>query len=221
MKWVFWAWDRKLDFTQFRGCIDIQWNILSQSSCSLSARMYVMVFQDQHTLPKWNILSEWVCWSWENISLLVGVLVLEDHYEQRENKSFETEYCISGQYRHTYKQREQASHSFTVCEYVCLIVQDPSFLSQARKTHFEACALWKTTENVTYWSNGELSKLSKIFFQDQHTLPKWNILSERIFHFGWVCWSWEDHYIHMSRERTRALRQNISGQYSEFDVFSL
>ena len=35
-------------------------------------------------------------------------------------------------------------------------------------------------------------------FQDQHTLPKWNILSqssycrfERIFHFGRVCWSWK------------------------------
>ena len=37
-----------------------------------------------------------------------------------------------------------------------------------------------------------------VSFQDQHTLPKWNILSElkiffeRIFHFGRVCRSWKE-----------------------------
>ena len=35
---------------------------------------------------------------------------------------------------------------------------------------------------------------------------------ERIFHFGRVCWSWKA-ITYIQAERTRALRQNISGQY--------
>ena len=35
---------------------------------------------------------------------------------------------------------------------------------------------------------------------------------ERIFHFGRVCWSWKSNS-YIRTERTRALRQNISGQY--------
>ena len=63
-------------------------------------------------------------------------------------------------------------------------------------------------------------------FQDQLTLPKWNILSdqikyiafslaciqaERIFHFMRVWSSWKI-ITYIWAERTRALRQNISGQ---------
>ena len=58
----------------------------------LSARMYVMVFQEQHTLPKWNILPLLIYEQAirQNISLCEGVLVLEDHYihMSRENKTF-------------------------------------------------------------------------------------------------------------------------------------
>ena len=67
-----------------------------------------------------------------------------------------------------------------------------------------------------------------LVFQDQHTLPKWNIPSyqiqyiacslarlwaKRIFHFGRVCWSWKTNtYIWAEREQATmtALRQNIS-----------
>ena len=54
--------------------------------------MYVLAFQDQRTLPKWNILSD--CLSVykqrENISLREGVLVLEGQYihMNREKMSF-------------------------------------------------------------------------------------------------------------------------------------
>ena len=86
----------------------------------LSARMHVMVFQDQHTLTKWNILSNCllIYKQRENISLWEGVMVLEDHYihTNRENKSFETEYCCP---IHTYEQRE--CHSY---QYIHKIVQN-------------------------------------------------------------------------------------------------
>ena len=57
-------------------------------------------------------------------------------------------------------------------------------------------------------------------FQDQHTLTKWNILSncllihsrERIFHFGRVCWSWKTITYIRNRE-SKALDTNFSGQY--------
>ena len=57
-------------------------------------------------------------------------------------------------------------------------------------------------------------------FQDQHTLTKWNILSncllvhsrERIFHFGRVCWSWKT-ITYIQTERARPWTQNFSGQY--------
>ena len=64
-------------------------------------------------------------------------------------------------------------------------------------------------------------------FQDQHNLPKWNILSllvwtreksiefkqlDRIFHFGRVCWSWKAN-TYIRAERKRPWRQNIPGQY--------
>ena len=60
----------------------------------------------------------------------------------------------------------------------------------------------------------------KMVFQDQHTLPKWNILSllcmskqlDRIFHFVRVCWSWKT-ITYIWAERTRPWRQNFSGQY--------
>ena len=62
----------------------------------LSVHMYVLAFQDQHTLPKWYILSLLVYKQpiRQNISLCEGVLVLEGQYihTSRENNSFETEY---------------------------------------------------------------------------------------------------------------------------------
>ena len=58
-------------------------------------------------------------------------------------------------------------------------------------------------------------------FQDQHTLPKWNILiacsymsRERIYHFGKVCWSWKAN-TYIRAERTRLWWQNIFGKQRE------
>ena len=39
---------------------------------------------------------------------------------------------------------------------------------------------------------------------------------DRIFHFVRVCWSLKSH-MYIRAERTRALRQNISGQYLDTD----
>ena len=44
--------------------------------------MYVLAFQDQHTLPKWNILSQ-SCYIWAQ--------------RTSNNNSFETEYLSSGE----------------------------------------------------------------------------------------------------------------------------
>ena len=78
----------------------------------LSAHMYVMVFKDKHILTKWNILSNClliysrerifhfgrVCLSWKTITYI---------WAERTRPWTQN---ISGQYRHTYKQRE--SHSY-------------------------------------------------------------------------------------------------------------
>ena len=75
----------------------------------LSARMYVMVFQDKHTLPKWNILSLLctskqldrifhfvrVCWSWKTITYI---------WAERTRPWTQN---FSGQYRHTERERER------------------------------------------------------------------------------------------------------------------
>ena len=61
-------------------------------------------------------------------------------------------------------------------------------------------------------------------FQDQHTLPKWNILSllctskqlDRIFHFVRVCWSWKT-ITYIRAERTRPWTQNFSDQYRHIE----
>ena len=44
----------------------------------LSVRMYVLAFQDQHTLPKWNILSDQIKWHrlLPCVSIVRGKLVL-------------------------------------------------------------------------------------------------------------------------------------------------
>ena len=62
-------------------------------------------------------------------------------------------------------------------------------------------------------------------FQDQHTLPKWNILSqssycrfERIFHFGRVCWSWKANSNNNSFSENISLWEGVlvlKGQYIE------
>ena len=84
----------------------------------LSARMYVLAFQDQQILTKWNILSNCllIYQQRENISLWEGVLVLEGQYYEWGNKSFETEYFWP---IHTYirAKREQASHRAVVSLY--------------------------------------------------------------------------------------------------------
>ena len=64
------------------------------------------------------------------------------------------------------------------------------------------------------------ARMYVMVFQDQHTLKKWNILSncllvhsrERIFHFFRVCWSWKT-ITYIWAERTRPWTQNFSGQY--------
>ena len=72
----------------------------------LSAHMYVLVFQDQNTLLKWNILSLLVYKQAvrQNISLCEGVLVLEGQYihMSRKNNSFDTEYFWP---IHTYREQ--------------------------------------------------------------------------------------------------------------------
>ena len=74
----------------------------------LSARMYVMVFQDKHTLPKWNILSLLctskhldrifhfvrVCLSWKTITYI---------WAERTRPWTQN---FSGQYRYTEREKE-------------------------------------------------------------------------------------------------------------------
>ena len=85
----------------------------------LSAHMYVLAFQDQHTLPKWNILSLLIqarekamelIWSERIFHFWEDVLVLEGQYihTSRENNSFETEYFWPiHTYIHMSKERER------------------------------------------------------------------------------------------------------------------
>ena len=79
--------------------------ILCKKAHFLSVCMYVLALLDQHTLPKWNILSLLV-WaqgkamylirSEEKISFWEGVLVLEGQYihMNREKMSFFTQYSV-------------------------------------------------------------------------------------------------------------------------------
>ena len=117
---TYWCYDVKLG---------VFWAVL-RNEWTPSARMYVLAFQDQHTLPKWNILSN--CFNSigffpcsyeqrENISLWEGVLVLEGQYihMSRENKTLETEYFWSID---TCEQREYHSYQYihkTVQNQVC------------------------------------------------------------------------------------------------------
>ena len=104
------------DMDSFSVSVCLYWpEIFCLQSIVLSAHMYVMVFQDKHILTKWNILSNCflvysrerifhfgrVCLFWKTIT-----------YIQAERTRLWTQ-NISGQYRHTYKQRE--CHSYTQC----------------------------------------------------------------------------------------------------------
>ena len=92
---------------------------------ALSARMCVLACQDQHTLPKWNILSSCYCGL---LSLLVCV-----YWPARTS---------------TPSQSEIFSQSYFFCE--------------CRKM-----LLWLALS----------ARMCVLACQDQHTLPKWNILS--------------------------------------------
>ena len=113
----FQACNRKLDFAQFCGCIDMNGilsthmyvlgrNILSQSSCSLCSYVCIGLPRPAHPPKVKYSLLVYKQAIRQNISLCEGVLVLEGKYihTSRENKSFETEYFCP---IHTYKQRER------------------------------------------------------------------------------------------------------------------
>ena len=103
------------DTNSFSLSVCLYWpEIFCVQSLVLSARMYVMVFQDKHMLTKWNILSNCllvhsrerifhfgrVCFSWKTIT-----------YIWAERTRLWTQ-NISGQYRHT--SRENAIHEDSV-----------------------------------------------------------------------------------------------------------
>ena len=100
--------------------------ILCLKAVALSARMYVLAFQDQHTLTKWNILSNCllIYQRRENISLWEGVVVLKGQYihTSRGGNSFWDRIFLANTYIHMSNERtsKPQSHSFTVLIWACL-----------------------------------------------------------------------------------------------------
>ena len=92
---------------------------------ALSARMCVLACQDQHTLPKWNILSK-LFLSWVSKDVIVA--------------------C-------------------SLCSYVCIGLPGPAHPPKVK--YSLKLLLWLALS----------ARMCVLACQDQHTLPKWNILS--------------------------------------------
>ena len=133
----FWACDRKLYFAQFCGCIDymngilsacmcvLARNILSQSSCSLCSYVCIGLPIPPHPPKVKYSLSACtskqldrifhfvrVCWSWKANTYIQA----ERTTALRQN--------ISGQYTHSYQQRERETdgfHAFLLSGRPCLV----------------------------------------------------------------------------------------------------
>ena len=99
---------------------------------ALSARMCVLACQDQHTLPKWNILSK-LFLSWVSKDVIVA--------------------C-------------------SLCSYVCIGLPGPAHPPKVK--YFLKLLLWLALS----------ARMCVLACQDQHTLPKWNILSKLFL--SWV-----------------------------------
>ena len=127
-----------------------KWNILSQSCyCCL---FYVLAFQDQHTLPKWNILSQsCYCCYWP---FRTSTPSQSEIFSQIYNKSFETEYFTLGG---------------------CAGPERPIHRTSNNNSF---------SQNISLWEGVLVLKGQYI---EQATITAFH----RIFHFGRVCWSWK------------------------------
>ena len=113
-----------------------KWNILSQSCyCCL---FYVLAFQDQHTLPKWNILSQsCYCCYWP---FRTSTPSQSEIFSQIYNKSFETEYFTlggcAGPERPIYRTSNNNSFSQNISLWEGVLVLKGQYIEQATITAF-------------------------------------------------------------------------------------
>ena len=113
-----------------------KWNILSQSCyCCL---FYVLAFQDQHTLPKWNILSQsCYCCYWP---FRTSTPSQSEIFSQIYNKSFETEYFTlggcAGPERPIHRTSNNNSFSQNISLWEGVLVLKGQYIEQATITAF-------------------------------------------------------------------------------------
>ena len=110
-------------------------------ACSLCS--YTVAFQDQHTLPMWNILSSCYC---DLLSLLVCM-----YWPSRTSTPSQSEIFS-----------QAVIVTCSLCSYVCIFLPGPA---HSPKVKYSLTAVFLVS------SYG-------VSFQDQRTLPKWNILSK-------------------------------------------
>ena len=113
---------------------------------ALSARMYVLACQDQHTLPKWNILSSCYCGL---LSLLVCM-----YWPARTSTPSQSEIFS-----------QAVIVACSLCSYVCIGLPGPAHPPKVK--YSLKLLLWLALS----------ARMCVLACQDQHTLPKWNILS--------------------------------------------
>ena len=140
-------------------CIGKKYSV-SKLGLVLSAHIYVMVFQDKHILTKWNTLSNCllvysrerifhfgrVCWSWKTTT-----------YIQVERTRPWTQ-NISGQYRHTYEQRE--SHSYSKASNFMLVAKRKKFWPSPHCQYRIRRCKWEKEMQVLQISDGISNLLS-------------------------------------------------------------
>ena len=120
---------------------------------ALSARMCVLACQDQHTLPKWNILSSCYCGL---LSLLVCV-----YWPARTSTPSQSEIFS-----------QAVIVACSLCSYVCIGLPGPAHPPKVK--YSLKLLLWLALS----------ARMCVLACQDQHTLPKWNILSKLFL--SWV-----------------------------------
>ena len=122
---------------------------------ALSARMCVLACQDQHTLPKWNILSSCYCGL---LSLLVCV-----YWPARTSTPSQSEIFS-----------QAVIVACSLCSYVCIGLPGPA---HPPKVKYSLKAIFVVSVRKMLLWLALSARMCVLACQDQHTLPKWNILS--------------------------------------------
>ena len=175
----------------FRTSTPSQREIFSQSCyCGL---LCVFAFQDQHTLPKRNILSKLLLWLCS-----YGVSFQDQHTLPKRNILSKLLLwlalciCISGPAQREYSLRNILSHS-CYCDLLSLLIYSglsgpahPPKEKYSLKAVIVACSVYlhfrtstPSQREIVYSLKAVIVACSYgVSFQDQHTLPKRNILSK-------------------------------------------